>query len=269
MFFSVVIPVYNKEKEIRSTLETVLVQSFIDFEVVLVDDGSSDGSMEIVKGIKDSRIRLFSQKNQGVSAARNAGIRQAVGQYIALLDADDRWEPSYLKEQYDLIQKYPQCGVFAVNYSYVYVGGFPVGITSGEDLITWARLAYRYEIAYSKKCLAWYILREELELTSTPTRFFDGDYVEQQLIALLRKDAGYMYKSSLRKYIGLWFKMKSSVYFRADRKRECWKYGMKSLRYNPACIGQYAILLLAVLPLGVRNMAKRYVQSVKTKNRVS
>ena len=149
------------------------------------------------------------------------------------------------------------------------VGGFPVGITSGEDLITWARLAYRYEIAYSKKCLAWYILREELELTSTPTRFFDGDYVEQQLIALLRKDAGYMYKSSLRKYIGLWFKMKSSVYFRADRKRECWKYGMKSLRYNPACIGQYAILLLAVLPLGVRNMAKRYVQSVKTKNRVS
>ena len=98
---------------------------------------------------------------------------------------------------------------------------------------------------------------------------FDGDYVEQQLIALLRKDAGYMYKSSLRKYIGLWFKMKSSVYFRADRKRECWKYGMKSLRYNPACIGQYAILLLAVLPLGVRNMAKRYVQSVKTKNRVS
>lgn len=79
MFFSVVIPVYNKEKEIRSTLETVLVQSFIDFEVVLVDDGSSDGSMEIVKGIKDSRIRLFSQKNQGVSAARNAGIRQAVG----------------------------------------------------------------------------------------------------------------------------------------------------------------------------------------------
>ena len=105
MFFSVVIPVYNKEKEIRSTLETVLVQSFIDFEVVLVDDGSSDGSMEIVKGIKDSRIRLFSQKNQGVSAARNAGIRQAVGQYIALLDADDRWEPSYLKEQYDLIHK--------------------------------------------------------------------------------------------------------------------------------------------------------------------
>lgn len=133
MFFSVVIPVYNKEKEIRSTLETVLVQSFIDFEVVLVDDGSSDGSMEIVKGIKDSRIRLFSQKNQGVSAARNAGIRQAVGQYIALLDADDRWEPSYLKEQYDLIQKYPQCGVFAVNYSYVYSSGAKVPNRVNQD----------------------------------------------------------------------------------------------------------------------------------------
>lgn len=64
MFFSVVIPVYNKEKEIRSTLETVLVQSFIDFEVVLVDDGSSDGSMEIVKGIKDSRIRLFRRRTR-------------------------------------------------------------------------------------------------------------------------------------------------------------------------------------------------------------
>ena len=92
-------------------------------------------------------------------------------------------------------------------------------------------------------------------------------------IALIRIISAYI-KLSLRAsypegYIGLWFKMKSSVYFRADRKRECWKYGMKSLRYNPACIGQYAILLLAVLPLGVRNMAKRYVQSVKTKNRVS
>lgn len=64
MLFSVVIPVYNKEKEIRSTLETVLVQSFTDFEVVLVDDGSSDGSMEVVKGIKDSRIRLLSQKTR-------------------------------------------------------------------------------------------------------------------------------------------------------------------------------------------------------------
>lgn len=316
MFFSVVIPVYNKEKEIKSTLESVLNQTFADFEVILVDDGSTDNSVAIVRSCEDVRIKLVMQENQGVSAARNTGIRNASAQYIALLDADDRWKTNYLEEQYKLIQKYPVCNVFAVNYYYLYsfgnlvlnrvnhlnmhgedgilddyfyigatsqppiwtsavvirkkaleqINGFPVGIKSGEDLLTWAKLAYYNKIAYSKKSLAIYVLREELELTFAPTRFFDGDYVENELISLLKQNSNYEYRSSLRKYIGLWFKIKSSVFFRAGRMRECWTYGVKSIHYNPTDIKQYAILLLSVMPACVQNKAKQYYQSFNIKN---
>lgn len=316
MFFSVVIPVYNKEKELRSTLESVLNQSFSDFEILLIDDGSTDNSISIIKDFQDARIRLISQSNQGVSAARNRGVKNASCRYIALLDADDKWEATYLKEQYELIQKYPQCSMFAVNYSYLYtsgekvgnqvnnlniigedgiledyfyiaatsqppicssaiviekskleaINGFPIGITSGEDLLTWAKLAYNNKIAYSKKNLSIYILREELELTSMPTRFFDSNHVEEELISLLKQNADYKYKSSLRKYIGLWFKMKSSTFFRGHKKRKCWIYGCKSIYYNPTNWGQYIILALSLMPVSIQNKAKCYYQTIKIKN---
>ena len=118
MKISVVIPLYNKEKQIAHTLQSVLNQTFQDFEIVIVDDGSTDGSVAEVEKFSDSRIRLIHQKNAGVSAARNRGIEAAKGDLIAFLDADDVWMPEYLATQYHLSQKYPDCNVFACNYEF-------------------------------------------------------------------------------------------------------------------------------------------------------
>ena len=90
--FSIIIPLYNKEKYIVNTIKSVLNQSFSKFEVIVVDDGSSDNGVNAVKKIDDSRIKIITQKNQGVSAARNNGIKNAKYEYIAFLDADDLWK---------------------------------------------------------------------------------------------------------------------------------------------------------------------------------
>ncbi|WP_052081975.1 glycosyltransferase family 2 protein [Porphyromonas macacae] len=113
---SVVIPLYNKEHQIRSTLNSVLSQTFQDFEVIIVNDGSTDSSVEKVQKISDSRIRLIHQKNLGVSAARNRGIKESKGEWIAFLDADDEWLPEYLQTQIELSRKYPQAAVCATGY---------------------------------------------------------------------------------------------------------------------------------------------------------
>jgi glycosyltransferase involved in cell wall biosynthesis len=90
---SVVIPLYNKEKQIKKTLDSILSQEFYDFEIIVVNDGSTDHSVEIVKEMDDDRIRIISQSNAGVSAARNRGISEAKGDYVFLLDADDSLLP--------------------------------------------------------------------------------------------------------------------------------------------------------------------------------
>ena len=92
---SVVIPLYNKEEQIADTLQSIFAQTFQDFEIVIVDDGSTDNSVEEVEKFDDSRIRLIHQTNAGVSAARNRGIEEARGELIAFLDADDEWKPEY------------------------------------------------------------------------------------------------------------------------------------------------------------------------------
>jgi glycosyltransferase involved in cell wall biosynthesis len=109
-FFSIVIPLYNKEKYIQRTLDSVLAQSFADFEVVVVDDGSTDNGTSVVRSFGDQRIRLIQQKNSGGSAARNRGIAEAKGKWISLLDADDEYKPDFLKEAWLCIEQFPQVG---------------------------------------------------------------------------------------------------------------------------------------------------------------
>lgn len=111
--FSVTIAVYNKEKHIAQTLESVLAQTFTDFEIIIVNDGSTDGSEAVIKSFNDKRIHYFSQENQGAAAGRNVAISHANAPFIALLDADDYWYPHYLEEQNRLIEKYPAESVFA------------------------------------------------------------------------------------------------------------------------------------------------------------
>jgi len=123
MLFSIVIPLYNKEAYIRRALNSVLAQSFEDWECIVVDDGSTDRSPDIVAEINDQRIRLVRQVNSGPSAARNRGAREAQGEWIALLDADDYWLGDHLQTLAGLIERYPQCGVVGSNYWYEYLDG--------------------------------------------------------------------------------------------------------------------------------------------------
>lgn len=111
--FSVVISVYNKEKYIADTLKSVLAQTFTDFEVVILNDGSTDNSEAEILKFNDPRIRYFSQENKGASAARNFTVQQAKTEYIALMDADDYWYPFYLAEQDRLTNEFPEESVFA------------------------------------------------------------------------------------------------------------------------------------------------------------
>ena len=119
-FFSVIIPLYNKEKHIKNTLNHVLNQDFNDFEVIIVNDGSTDQSVSVVESISDPRIRLFHQKNQGAAASRNFGIDKAKSDYIALVDADDIWYSNHLSLVKKSIEKFPQSALFTTNYSIKY-----------------------------------------------------------------------------------------------------------------------------------------------------
>ena len=122
-FFSVVIPLYNKEKYVAQTLQTVLKQSFSDFEIVVINDGSTDNSEQIVKSFSDSRIKYFSTENQGAAAARNLGIEKSQSPYIAFLDADDLWFENHLQELKNLIERFPNAGMYANRYQLIYENG--------------------------------------------------------------------------------------------------------------------------------------------------
>lgn len=108
---SVVIPAYNAMAYLPETLDSVLTQTFTDFEVLIVNDGSSDNIVEWASAVKDSRVKLISQQNQGVSVARNTGIAQAQGEYITFLDADDLWEPTKLEKQVRRLDDEPAVGL--------------------------------------------------------------------------------------------------------------------------------------------------------------
>ncbi len=108
---SVVIPVYNGEKTIQKTIESVLNQTFKDWELIIIDDGSQDSTVRIIREIEDSRIRLFSYDNAGLASSRNRGIAHAQGEFISFLDADDLWTSDKLEMQFQALEKHPEAAV--------------------------------------------------------------------------------------------------------------------------------------------------------------
>ena len=114
--FSIIVPLYNKADYIYDTLQSVLGQTYKKFELIVIDDGSNDNSLKIVEEIFDSRLKIISQKNSGVSAARNKGIAIAKSPWIAFLDADDIWLPNHLETLLKVSMTYPNAGMIATGH---------------------------------------------------------------------------------------------------------------------------------------------------------
>ena len=275
---SVIIPLFNKEHEITRTLRSVLRQTFSNFEIVVVDDGCTDRSVEKIKQIDDPRIRIVRQNNTGVAAARNRGVAEARYHWVALLDGDDEWREDFLAEMHNLIQQYPQCAVYGCHYDFCdlqgritpaiirrirfsgesgvlenyfevachshpplcssavvirktaleKIGGFPTDIQAGEDLLTWARLAIRYSIAYTKRHLAIYHATNDF--ADTPKRQpAQKDQVAEELHKLLAGRA----IPQLRSYLSHWHKMRCSIFLRMGKRRKVLHEALKALYYNP------------------------------------
>lgn len=161
---SVIIPLYNKAPYVRKALESVLAQTYTDFELIVVDDGSTDGSAEIAEQFIDERLKvkdsnnsiaetnaynlspinykLIRQANAGVSAARNNGVAQAQGDYLTFLDADDWWEPTYLEQMARLIEDYPDAGLYACNYVYYKPGKTRIALNIPTGYINYPKAYY-------------------------------------------------------------------------------------------------------------------------------
>ena len=202
--FSVIMPLYNKAPYVRKAVESVVGQTYRGWELIVIDDGSTDGGGDIVAAIADPRIQLVRQENAGVSAARNRGGALSTAPYTTFLDADDWWEPTFLEEMAGLIERHPDAGIYGtgywivkndhkrlapigveegfaegeINYCRVYArtlcmpltsitvciprrvfdeaGGFPLGITLGEDFLLWLRIAITHKTVLLNKPLANY-----------------------------------------------------------------------------------------------------------------
>jgi len=114
---SVITPLYNKGRHVRRTIDSILAQSMEDFELIVVDDGSTDDGPDIVRSYEDPRIRLFSQENQGPGAARNNGMAKSSAPFVAPLDADDEWRTEFLERMLEPLEKHPECAASFCVYS--------------------------------------------------------------------------------------------------------------------------------------------------------
>lgn len=296
---SVVIPLYNKEKQIINTLQSIFRQTYQDFEIVVINDGSTDNSVAEVERIHDPRIRLINQQNTGVSVARNRGIQESKGEYIALLDGDDEWMPDYLKTQIELAQKYPECDVYAVNYCFrdmtgqtiptkinqlpfigadgilanyfevascshppicsisimvrkgVFesVGGFPIGIKSGEDLLTWARLACKYKIAYSTKPLAVFVeSASDTNVSKAIQRSGGEQYVLDELLKLYNDHSDLV---GLKDYVIRWYKIYCVLSIEINNNHKILKLAPEAIKFGGSKLQFMLLYIFGLMPTAI------------------
>lgn len=249
---SVVIPLYNCKKYIVRAIKSILSQTYLPAEIIVVNDGSSDNGEKLVEDMNHPLVRLINQKNAGVSAARNKGIAEAKSDFIAFLDADDEWLPNHLETIHQLIETSPQCGLFAssyqikpmvkeeflpnINHSYlphdrgiiddfyglaahsadmpmhvnsivvkkshlIEIGGFPVGIPAGEDIVTIAKLYSICDFAYTKQATIIYYLTPNEGKSHRPVLLKDP--IDEMFHSLRAKAS---HRKNVRLYIASWHK---------------------------------------------------------------
>lgn len=195
---SVVIPLYNKEKSVRATLESVRAQSYTDWECIVVDDGSTDKSLEVAEQFKilDFRFKILSQENAGVSAARNRGIMEAKGEYVAFLDGDDLWDKDFLKELARLMEDYPGKSIYGLGCAKIFGDEIPTddGKTyyRGESKWDWNTMAYTGSSACVNK-------KDAIEIGLFDTRMTHGEDIDLWW-RLLLKNGGACYRKPFAYY---------------------------------------------------------------------
>jgi glycosyltransferase involved in cell wall biosynthesis len=286
-------PLYNKEREVSTTIASILNQTFTDFELLVINDGSTDLSVQVVEKFDDPRISINNQENAGVSAARNTGVRLAQSELIVFIDADDLWHSDFLATIIALTNDYPQARWFATGYEIVHpetgrsfstlkgpaknfrrgilpnyfgvavcsdppvcssatavmrealqaIGGFPVGIGSGEDLLTWARLAVHHPLAYEARSLAVF------RVSGIHRRADPANKVGHALGQLVEN---FPHVPSVRAYLGLWYRMQAVIAMRfgeaALGAAACWvavRYGPWQLRNQYTFFWRYAACNMA------------------------
>ena len=161
---SVIIPTYNRQDLVQEAIDSVLNQTFRDWELIVVDDGSTDQTPSVLQERYDSRIIYIYQENQGESAARNRGLYSATGEYVAFLDSDDLWHPKKLQRQIEVFAEKPELGLVStqaywINYEGLLLKQTPQGYGRKNKDISWQDLVLDNVVAGggSAVAYAWYV----------------------------------------------------------------------------------------------------------------
>jgi len=298
--WSVVIPLYNMAATIGRAISSVRAQSETDWELIIVDDGSSDDSAAIVLSFTDRRISLVQQVNAGESAARNRGAECARASLITFLDADDRWAAGHLENLQRLVDDFPDAVMYATAYQLVYesgegrrvrlrdgtpsrwimsdyfaesvdyevpicasgvavtkpaleeVGGFPVGIHAGEDLMTWSRLACLGAVAYSTEPttfvypppVAAHSRRAALRRPHRP------DHVDLALARLADDHPARAH--SIARYRAWWHRLCALTFAELGERRESFSEILRAIKLDRPTRRDVMVVVLSLLPGAAR-----------------
>jgi glycosyltransferase involved in cell wall biosynthesis len=307
MKISVVIPLFNKKDTILRSLNSVLKQTVLPEEIIVVNDGSTDGSEGFVTMLNHPLIRLLSQPNEGVSAARNRGIVEAKGDWIAFLDADDYWDVDFLETIINLKERFTQADIIFTSYRYVdsnktslpkhtfakgegfltdyfkhayrgsppihtdsvcvskrallHVGLFPVNVKIGEDLLTWARLAIAYKIAYSNSIKSNYSFPISVNSTTVFRLPDEEDVVGDELVNLLSLVPDKKTYCDLRKYISHWHKMRLHLFIHNNLRSQSNKEYLQCIKFNVFNYKAHLLFYYSFLPGFLKKITMKIMSS--------
>jgi glycosyltransferase involved in cell wall biosynthesis len=298
--WSIVVPLHNMARTIERTVASIVAQSEASWELLVVDDGSTDASAALVESVEDRRVSLVRQANAGVSAARNRGIAESRASLIAFLDADDYWAPGHLANLGRLVDDFPNAVLYGTAYELVFESGstrrvrlrpgvaaraimtdyftdsvefevpicasgvaapksalerveaFPVGVHTGEDLITWARLACIGDIAYSTEATSYVTppavdARNRANALRTPDH---DDYVGTALAELAAENPDRA--RSIQTYLAWWHRLCALTYAETSAPLRSLARIWKAVALDRPTTRDGMIAILSVMPRTAR-----------------
>jgi len=310
---SIILPLYNKVPFIKRAIDSVLAQTITDWELVVIDDGSTDESPDLVSAYSDRRIRLVKQANSGSAVARNKGAELATQDMLAFLDADDYWAPTHLENLQQLFDEFPHASLYGTAYfgvggdgvareskfrnpnigpdrlliadyfadvvefghvvftssvainksTFQAIGGFPIGVKSGEDTLTWARLACLGEVAFSKMATSFYNL-PPVDLANRQKflrRPLIPDYVASELSKL--RTTTPKFKTSLSRYLAHWHRIRAMMFLELNERLNSFSELWKAIRFDGLKAKDFVCCLLLVLPQAMRAYALANIRKMR------